>query len=317
MARPKQPVLEYRSYELPADFPLLVLTGDQWHISPVPSKRLHFHNCLEIGLCHSEGGTMVLGDQQSPFQSGYVTCIARNVPHTTWSAPGKRSLWSYLYLDPEVILGRAFLSQLPDLQAFNRMLSSCHFMLSPEQYPWAAPIVKSILEEFDQKPLGYKSCIRGQVLILIIYLLRIEAQNNAVSPLDKNLLSLSPALDYIHEHYMQSFPLETLADTCHMSPTHFRRLFHEQMGTNPLSFLHQVRILESCTLLRASEKNIAEIAAQVGYASLSCFNQHFQRVMGCTPSAWRKSGAEVRPSLISHTGWMRAEILEETEDIKN
>ena len=41
MARPKQPVIEYRSYELPPDFPLIALTGDQWHISPVPSKRQH------------------------------------------------------------------------------------------------------------------------------------------------------------------------------------------------------------------------------------------------------------------------------------
>ena len=76
MARPKQPVIEYRSYELPPDFPMIALTGDQWHISPVPSKRLHFHNCLEIGVCHSESGTMVLGSEQRAFRSGFVTCIA-------------------------------------------------------------------------------------------------------------------------------------------------------------------------------------------------------------------------------------------------
>ena len=129
MARPKQPVIEYRSYELPPDFPMITLTGDQWHISPVPSKRLHFHNCLEIGVCHSESGTMVLGSEQHAFRSGFVTCIARNVPHTTWSSPGEHSLWSYLYVDPEALIGRSGLAVMPDLNEFNRLIASCCLLL--------------------------------------------------------------------------------------------------------------------------------------------------------------------------------------------
>ena len=310
VSRPRQTVLEYRSYELPADFPLFVLTGDQWHISPVPSKRLHIHNCLEIGLCHTESGEMIVGDEQVAFQKGYVTCIARNVPHTTWSSPGKYSLWSYLYVDSEALLGRNGLSQLPDLQAFNRMISSCRFLLSPKENPWAVPLVQGIMEEYAEKPAGYKQCVRSLFFILLIRLLRIYRDEEQDVLPDKTVTALSPALDYMYEHYAQSFPLEILADVCHMSPTHFRRLFHAQMGTNPLNFLHQVRILKSCTALRASERTVAEVAAQVGYTSLSCFNQHFQRVMGCTPSAWRRSGEEARPSLLPRTGWMEPEVLE-------
>ena len=50
MSKPKNTVMEYRNYYLPADFPVLVLTGGHWKISDIPSSRLHFHNCLEIGL---------------------------------------------------------------------------------------------------------------------------------------------------------------------------------------------------------------------------------------------------------------------------
>lgn len=316
MPRPKQTVLEYRSYDLPPDFPLFMLAGEHWRISPVPSKRLHFHNSLEIGLCHSDSGTMVLGERQAPFRSGYVTCIARNVPHTTWSDPEKHSLWSYLYVDPEALLGRSGIAMLPDLKAFNRMVTGCCLMLPPEEHPWAVPLVQDILDECARRPTGYRVCVRGLFLALVIRLLRVYEEKNEESAQDNNLTVLSPALDYLYEHYAQAFPLETLADACHMSPTHFRRLFHAQMGTNPLNFLHQVRILKSCTLLRASEKNVAEIAAQVGYTSLSCFNQHFQRIMGCTPSAWRKSGPEgSKPSLLSFNGWLEAETpnVDQTE----
>ena len=156
MARPKQPVIEYRSYELPPDFPMIALTGDQWHISPVPSKRLHFHNCLEIGVCHSESGTMVLGGEQRAFRSGFVTCIARNVPHTTWSSPGEHSLWSYLYVDPEALIGRSGLAVMPDLNEFNRLIASCCLLLSPEEHPWAMPMVKEILWECEHQAEGYR-----------------------------------------------------------------------------------------------------------------------------------------------------------------
>ncbi len=55
MPKPRHIVTEYRNYYLPVDFPLLLLTGEHWKISDIPSSRLHFHNCLEIGVCHSWG----------------------------------------------------------------------------------------------------------------------------------------------------------------------------------------------------------------------------------------------------------------------
>ena len=61
MARQKNTVIEYRDYNLPTYFPILLLTGEVWRISDIPSQRLHFHNCFEIGLCESDGGFMKFG----------------------------------------------------------------------------------------------------------------------------------------------------------------------------------------------------------------------------------------------------------------
>ena len=52
MAKQKNIITEFRNYPLRVEFPILLLTGNQWWISDVPSANLHFHNCLEIGLCH-------------------------------------------------------------------------------------------------------------------------------------------------------------------------------------------------------------------------------------------------------------------------
>ena len=68
MSRPKHQTIEYRNYLLPAYFPVILLRGDEWRISDVPSGTLHFHNCLEIGLCESHSGTM----EFRVFSSGTV-----------------------------------------------------------------------------------------------------------------------------------------------------------------------------------------------------------------------------------------------------
>ena len=309
MARPKIKLSEYRSYELPADFPMIVLHGEEWRISPVRSSRLHFHNCLEIGLCRSGGGGMLLEDQEVAFDTGTVTFVAPHVLHTSWSAPDTFSLWSYLFLDVERILGPALLD-LPDIRAFHQLITSGRMMLSFDLFPWAARLVQAIIEEMREKPAGYQCCVRGLLLALISRLLRVSRKEPHAA--DKQILALSPALEYIHRHYMNTFPIEDLAALCHLSPTHFRRLFHEQIGTTPLDFLHQVRVAASCALLSTSDGSIASIASQVGYASLSCYNRHFLQNMGATPSDWRKaSQGEARPSVLTYTGWRKPETSEE------
>ena len=39
----------YRHFDLPASFPVIALLGDRWVSYPEPIRRIHFHNCLEIG----------------------------------------------------------------------------------------------------------------------------------------------------------------------------------------------------------------------------------------------------------------------------
>ena len=333
MPRPKRAVLEYRSYELPVGFPLIVLTGNEWIISATPSGRLHFHNCLEIGICHSGSGTMLFNHLAVEFGPGSITCVGRNIPHTTWSKPDDPSLWSYLFLDPERLLGQDVFRQLALPAQGQSFLNESHIVLPANEVPWGESLARAVIREHTRQEAGYQFSMRGYCMVLLIHLLRAyySGQRSEASPSGRREASpsgrreasplgfeenahrenthvISPALDYIRKQYNQSFDQKHLADLCHLSVSHFRRLFREQVGTSPLTFLHQTRILNSCTLLRASERMISEVASAVGYDSLSSFNRHFHQIMGLTPSEWRRSsGRTGRPSLLEFTGWMKAE----------
>ena len=315
MARPRQSIIEYRSYDFPADLPIQIHNRMNWRISSVKSSRLHIHNCFEIGLCLSGSGKMNFGEEEAPFHAGDVLFVARNVPHTTWSDPCYGSVWEYIHLDPELLLGETVAEKAVSPQKFYQMFTDCHLILPSAEHPWARAIAENIISEAARKDPGYEAVIHGMSEALFFSLFRIYAAEAEPAGISPRLYSgLSPALEYVNRHYMEHFSQDRLAELCHMSPTHFRRKFQQQFGTNPLSFLHQVRMMKSCDLLRATNLPIAEIAEEVGYQSLSCFNRHFFEYNQCTPSEWRNLREDVRrTTTIGLAGWDRPETADEIE----
>lgn len=138
MGRRPATVIEYRSYELPSHFPMRIIAGEDWRISDVPCGVLHFHNCLEIGLCESDGGKIDFAGHVEDFHAGDVTVIAGDVPHTTWSDAGTASKWAYLFCDPEELLRPFFaLDTLPNARLLDGLLHGWCRVLSPQ--PSACP----------------------------------------------------------------------------------------------------------------------------------------------------------------------------------
>lgn len=313
MPRKKRTIIEYRNYNLSAIFPVLLLTGENWRISDVPSGRLHIHNCLEIGLCESDSGFMEFEDKRHPFQEGDVTVISCDVPHTTYSTPGCASSWSYLFVDIQQIFQSFFPHSEPNnldiLNITNRHLC---LILSQKKYPVINNIVREIIDEMKEKEAYYELTVRGLFLSLIPQLIRVIEKNpTPVDPLpNNNALPIAPALEYIQYHYAEDFSMDHLAQLCNLSPTHFRRLFLSIMKVSPLKHLHITRVNQAANLLRMTEKSVLEICELTGFHSISNFNRHFFDIMGETPSEFRKRTSYMKNhSIMTYNGWMYAEAL--------
>lgn len=315
MARPRYSIIEYRNYDFPGSLPIQIHNRMNWKISSVRSSRLHIHNCFEIGLCLSGSGRMNFGEEEVPFRGGDVLFVARNVPHTTWSDPETGSVWEYIHLDPERILGEGAAERAASSGKFLQMFADCHLILHAEDHPWAKTLAESIIAEAVREESGYAAVIHGTCEALFFCLFRVYSADESQSDVARHVsFELSPALEYVNRHYMERFSQEYLAEVCHLSPTHFRRLFRQQLGTNPLSYLHQVRITKSCDLLRTTNAPVSEIAEKVGYVSLSCFNRHFAEYNRCTPSEWRNLRQESQRTVtVGLAGWERPETANEIE----
>lgn len=301
---PRQPrtIVEYRNYELPAAFPIQLLSGENWRISDKPAGVLHFHNCLEIGLCESDGGTLGFQGEQCPFHAGDVTVIAGDVPHTTWSDPGTASKWSYLHLDPEELL-QPIERVLPYATGYQPAVQGYYYILPQAEYPAVGHLVRLLIREMREKPVNYQTSVRALYLSFSIELMRLQAREGGTNT--AATIAIAPALGYINTHYKEDFPIETLAALCGMSQSHFRKTFKALLGVGPLEYLNRTRVQRACSLMRVSEDSILSISEQVGFQSLSSFNRHFLAEMGTTPSKWRRAeGNSPRTAILKYSGWL-------------
>ena len=316
MPKHKKTVIEFRDYDLPTHFPVLLLTGEHWRISDVPSGRLHIHNCLEIGICETDSGIMIFEDTSYPFQAGDITAVSCDIPHTTCSAPGTSSKWSYIFVDMGELLHPFFSgADLHNMELFSVSEHHLSLIMGKREYPVIHSLVKEIIEELKRKEPGFELAVRGLFLALASNLMRISAlhhQKKDQPP--ENALVIAPALEFIRYHYMEDFPMEHLAALCGLSPTHFRRLFSSITGTRPLEHLNTTRIRKASDLLRMTEESVLSISERVGFHSISSFNRHFLSVTGKSPRDWRKQMSILKDqSLYKYNGWMYAEILKKSD----
>lgn len=73
----------------------------------------------------------------------------------------------------------------------------------------------------------------------------------------------------------------------YLSPAYFSRVFKKEMGTTFNSFLNEVRIEKSKSLLRNNDLKMVDIALRVGFESQSYFTKVFKKLTGVSPLQYR------------------------------
>ncbi|MBQ9805925.1 MAG: helix-turn-helix transcriptional regulator [Clostridia bacterium] len=109
------------------------------------------------------------------------------------------------------------------------------------------------------------------------------------SPLTKSG-SYANTIDlYISEHYAQPIRLSDLAQELFLSVKQVSRILQKEYGCSFSELLNRHRLSAACMLLRYTELEIAEIAAQVGYEYENYFYTVFRKAYGITPKQYRQS----------------------------
>jgi AraC-like DNA-binding protein len=95
--------------------------------------------------------------------------------------------------------------------------------------------------------------------------------------------AVAVAVRYCHDHFRDSISIKELAAQSGLSREHFSRLFKEQAGVSPGSFLRARRVDAAADLLASPALPLKEIALRCGFFSTRQFVAAFRKVRGKSP----------------------------------
>lgn len=267
---------------------------------PYPRDCLHYHNCMELGVCLSGSGTILTGDQEIPFSEGLVMLVPKGVYHAQQNAHPVQTHWRYVEINEERLL-----RETPDpiRSALQTMLAALkNSILLVNDAECRQDVARLMEQMFDwQERLGATAAAEIDAALLLT-LARL-AQRPGISPLEKiparyQEKTLNPALAYVAQHYQQEIRMTDLARACAMSESHFRRLFYQATGMNPSDYVNRYRIHRALNLLKMTNDSILAVAMHAGFSSIATFNRNFLHYMGQSPKQWRNSQKPYRKDVL-------------------
>jgi transcriptional regulator GlxA family with amidase domain len=100
---------------------------------------------------------------------------------------------------------------------------------------------------------------------------------------------LAGTLDWAVQHLDRELTVEDLARRARMSARTFARRFKLATGTTPLQWLLTQRVVLAQRLLEGTDLPIEAVAGRCGFGSAATLRQHFARVVGTSPVAYRQT----------------------------
>ena len=103
-------------------------------------------------------------------------------------------------------------------------------------------------------------------------------------PIARHLLR---AKDLADARFAEPLTVADLAEAARLSPAHFSREFRRAFGETPHAYLLTRRLERAASMLRMTDRSVADICVAVGLSSVGSFTTTFTRVYRMSPAAYR------------------------------
>ena len=104
----------------------------------------------------------------------------------------------------------------------------------------------------------------------------------------REVTRMKNALLFIQTSYNEKITLDNIAAACSLSKSEMCKLFKKILHQTPTEYIMSYRISRSLPLIASDKYSVTEIAQMVGFTGASYFTESFRKIMGKTPSQYKK-----------------------------
>lgn len=261
-------------------------TGLPVALLPLDSLQLPFHGARKEGpFC-----ALMAGENRT-----CGACLSVQAQIAKDAMKGPHTTVCYAGLSETVVplqLGDRLIGFLRSGQVFRRRPTPRQFQRTHKLLrSWGVNLDRNVLQEAY---FGTR-VVTSQQHAAAVKLLSIFAEHLAI--LSNEILiqhdNAEPPMitrikEFIREHHAEVLRLHYIAKLAHTSTFNFCRLFKRATRLTFTQFLSRVRIESSKRLLTNPHLRVSEVAFEVGFQSLTHFNRVFQKILGQSPTQYRR-----------------------------
>lgn len=259
--------------------------------------KMHSHDCFELAYIIEGHALQTLDGNTETVHKGAYYFIDHG------------SLHNYTNSENMELVNCLFLAELVDASlancsSFDELIRVCMIRYY-KQYLGLTPVnrifydddgkilklLEEMRDEYENQNMGYQELFRGKLLEILILTMRKvveQHQNLSIEKITDNAV-IREAVHYFKANYQDKALLSNFCKKYHYNTQYISRRFKKETGLTALEYLQKIRIEKSCGLLAGSSLTIREIAHQTGYDDIKFFNKVFHRMVGMTPSEYRKT----------------------------
>ena len=145
--------------------------------------------------------------------------------------------------------------------------------------------LNKLTKSWNQKSNGYEMLSISHLYALIA-LFYFEYKNTCI-PYDPSI-RLQAAKIYIEQNFKLPITLDTLAKSCDMSITNFRREWQKTYNMTPIQYRDEIKLSYAKEYLISGLYSVSEVATRCGFENTGYFIKFFKKHTGITPNKFKK-----------------------------
>lgn len=261
--------------------------------------RMHRHDFWEIVYVYEGIGENHTENTSSIITEGNLLLISPGAAHTIISnsnanCPRVRicnCLFTIDFFD-KALNDYFKINELKNFRLYSILKNRDVFcvQLNDNEIKTICGYIYDINRECCIKDIRIDELIKNSIVNLLIEATRIyeTPERNLNSDTKEN--SLAAILEqYMKANLNSKITLASLSEQVHLAPAYLSRYFKEHTGETVSEYLFRIRIERAAELLRTTSYSITEISALCGYSSLGNFQRYFKKLVGISPSEYRKN----------------------------
>jgi AraC family transcriptional regulator, melibiose operon regulatory protein len=262
----------------------------------VPFRRLHFHDDIEVSVNEHHPVVAMFGAQRITLPPNHLVVFWAAQPHgPIETMPGGWAFGIHLPLPWVLQWG------LPPL--LMRRLLAAEILIDPPGGRPAADLdlLKNWVRLLQDNSKEMHSVVlleaEARLRRLAADLTRRKLLPSDASPLAHSRGTLGRferMATLVATHYREQLTIEDIARNIRVAPAYAMRVFRKFSGMTLHEFLIHHRVSHAQRLLTTTDGTIEQICAESGFGSPARFYACFRKLVGQSPSAYRRSFAENR-----------------------